>query len=163
MPLTGERSRPDPQKSLVGFVVGDVQYAIDITRVREIVNPLEVTTLPHTPPEVSGVANHRGEVVPVIELRVRFGLPPVEPSRSTKWILVDVGTHTVGLVVDAVTEVFGTNGDYRPTPPVGGSSDLRGIVGVTTHDERMIFVLDVGRFIELALALAASGALLEAP
>ena len=55
------------------------------------------------------------------------------------------------------------SGDYRPTPPVGGSSDLRGIVGVTTHDERMIFVLDVGRFIELALALAASGALLEAP
>ncbi|AUX20984.1 chemotaxis protein CheW [Sorangium cellulosum] len=162
MPLTGERSRPDPQKSLVGFVVGDVHYAIDITRVREIVNPLDVTALPHTPPEVAGVANHRGDVVPVIELRVRFGLSPIEPSRSTKWILVDVGTHTVGLVVDAVTEVFGASGDYRPTPPVGGSNDLRGIVGVTTHDERMIFVLDVGRFVELALALAASGVLPEA-
>jgi purine-binding chemotaxis protein CheW len=162
MALTGERTRPDPQKSLVGFVVGDVHYAIDITRVREIVNPLPVTALPHTPMEVAGVANHRGEVVPIIELRVRFGLSPIEQTRSSKWILVDVGTHTVGLVVDAVTEVFGTTGDFRPTPPVGGSSDLRGIAGVTTHEERMIFVLDVGRFIELALALAASGAFSEA-
>jgi purine-binding chemotaxis protein CheW len=163
MPLIGERSRPDPRKSLVGFMVGDVNYAIEITRVREIVNPLEVTRLPHTPVEVAGVANHREEVIPVIELRVRFGLPPAEPTRSTKWILVDVGTHTVGLVVDAVTEVFGMIGDFRATPPVGGSNDLRGIVGVTTHNDRMTFVLDVGRFVELALALAAAGALSEAP
>jgi len=157
MPVIGERARPDPQRSLVGFVVGDVNYAIEIGRVREIVNPLPVTTLPHTPPEVMGVADHRDDVVPVIQLRTRFGLPEAETTRSTKWILVDAGTHTVGLVVDAVTEVFRVIGDLRPTPPVGGDRDLRGIVGVINHNEQLIFVLDVNRFVELALALAASG------
>ncbi|MCC6553714.1 MAG: purine-binding chemotaxis protein CheW [Polyangiaceae bacterium] len=162
MPLNPERNRPEPQRSLVGFLVGDVHYAVDIARVREIVNPIEITVLPHTPPEVAGVAAHREFVVPVILLRTRFGLPEVEATRSTKWILVDAGTHRVGLVVDAVTEVFRVTGDLRPAPPVGGDGDLRGIAGVVTHGDRLTFVLDVERFIELALALAAAGALPEA-
>ncbi|AKT42405.1 chemotaxis protein CheW [Chondromyces crocatus] len=161
MPILGERSRPDPQRSLVGFVVGDVQYAIEIGRVREIVNPLPVTPLPHTPAEVLGVADHRGDVVPVILLRLRFGLHEIEPTRSTKWILVDAGTHTVGLVVDSVTEVFRVNGPLRPTPAVGGDRDLRGISGVTNHNDQLVFVLDEHRFVEMALALAASGVLPE--
>lgn len=161
MPILGERSRPDPQRSLLGFVVGSVHYAIEIGRVKEIVNPLPVTPLPHTPSEVLGVADHRGYVIPVILLRLRFGLPEVEPTRSTKWILVDAGTHWVGLVVDAVTEVFRVVGPLRPTPPVGGDRDTRGIIGVTTHNEGMVFVLDENRFVEMALALAASGALPE--
>src|SRR4051812_48662534 len=96
--------RPDPQKSLVGFVVGEVFYAIDIAVVRETVTPPPVTPRPHTPMEVAGVADHRGEVVPIIDLRVRFGLPSVESTRSTKWILVDGGSSPIGLIVDAVTE-----------------------------------------------------------
>lgn len=150
MPDFGQRHRADPQKSLVGFVVGDVHYAIGIGQVREIVNPLPITTLPHTPPEVSGVADHRGDVVPVIDLRTRFGLAPAAPSRSTKWILVETGARMVGLVVDAVTEVFGTGGDeIRPTPAMGGSRDLRGITGVTNHNGTLIFVLDTKRFTEV--------------
>jgi purine-binding chemotaxis protein CheW len=153
--------RPDPQKSLVGFVVGEVFYAIDISVVREIVNPLAVTPLPHTPPEVAGVADHRGEVVPVIDLRTRFGLPPAEPTRTTKWILVDGGTSPIGLVVDAVTEVFGTGGaELRPTPAVGGSHDVRGIAGVTTHNGELTFVLDTDRFLEVLRSLEAQGVLL---
>ncbi len=130
----GQRHRPDPQKSLVGFVVGDVHYAIDIGKVREIVNPLPLTALPHTPVEVVGVADHRGEVVPVIDLRARFGLPLGDATRGTKWILVSAGDRAVGLVVDRVTEVFGTGGEeLRPTPEVGGKKDVRGIAGVATH------------------------------
>src|SRR5262245_6879256 len=162
MPEHGQRHRPDPQKSLVGFVVGDVHYAIDIGRVREIVNPLELTKLPHTPAEVAGVADHRGEVVPVIDLRTRFGLPPAAAVRSTKWILVETGERAVGLVVDSVTEVFGTGGvELRPTPEVGGRKDVRGILGVTTHDESLTFVLDTARFVEVIDSLAASGVLEE--
>jgi purine-binding chemotaxis protein CheW len=161
MPVMGERSRPDPQRSLVGFIVGEVHYAIEIARVREIVNPLPITALPHTPPEVAGVADHRGDVVPVIQLRTRFGLPDLDLSRSTKWILVDAGTLRVGIVVDAVTEVFRVTGDLRPTPPVGGDRDLRGISGVASHNDQLVFVLDVNRFVELALSLAASGMLPE--
>jgi purine-binding chemotaxis protein CheW len=62
------RHRHDPSKSLVGFVVGDVHYAVPIARVREIANALEIVPLPHAPREVVGVADYRGEVVPVIDL-----------------------------------------------------------------------------------------------
>src|ERR1700760_1011361 len=110
MSESASRHRTDSHKNLVGFVVGEVHYAIDISRVREIVNPLEITHLPHMPYEVAGVADHRGDVVPVIDLRARFGLPAIEPTRQTKWILVDIGDRTLGLMVDGVTEVFGTGG-----------------------------------------------------
>ena len=154
------RHRPDRHKSLVGFTVGDVHYAIAIDRVREIVNPLEITSLPYTPPEIAGVADHRGEVVPVIDLRVRFNLPPKSEERGTKWILVALGDRIVGLIVDAVTEVFGPrNEDIRPTPEVGGNRDMRGISGVAKHDGKLIFVLDTQRFLELVDALSATGAI----
>jgi purine-binding chemotaxis protein CheW len=160
MPDSTPRHRPDAHKNLVGFVVGDVHYAIDIGRVREIVNPLDVTPLPYTPPEVSGVADHRNEVVPVIDLRVRFNLEPRLEQRGAKWILVTVGSRIVGLVVDSVTEVFGAAGDeIRPQPEVGGNRDMRGISGVAKHDGKLIFVLDVMRFLEIVDALSASGAI----
>ena len=162
MPEAGQPHRPDPQKSLVGFLVGDVHYALDIGRVREIVNPLDITPLPHTPAEVAGVADHRGEVVPIIDLRTRFGLARMD-LRTTKWILVRAGVRTVGLIVDGVTEVFGTGGEeLRPTPEVGGRRDVRGIAGVATHAGRLTFVLDAGRFVDIVDALASSGALPEA-
>jgi purine-binding chemotaxis protein CheW len=161
MPVVEPRHRLEAQKNLVGFVVGDVHYAIDIARVREIVNPLPVTKLPHTPPEVSGVADHRGEVVPVIELRVRFNLGERRPEeRGTRWILVTIGSRVVGLVVDSVTEVFGARGDdIRPTPEVGGDRELRGISGIARHDGKLVFVLDTGRFLSIVEALSASGAI----
>lgn len=160
MPDPLQRPRPDPQKNLVGFVVGTVHYAIDIAVVREIVNPLELTELPHMPSEVAGVADHRGDVVPVLDLRARFGLEPAAPTRLTKWILVDVGARTLGLVVDSVTEVFGTGGEeIRPTPEVGGDHERRGIVGVAKQSGKLTFVLDVGRFAEIVRRLEAQGAL----
>jgi purine-binding chemotaxis protein CheW len=160
MPDPSSRNRSDPLKNLVGFLLGGVHYAVDIARVREIVNPIEVTRLPHTPMEVAGVADHRGEVVPVIDLRVRFGLDPEEEGRNTKWILISAGGDSkIGLIVDAVTEVFGTGDGLRPAPEVGGDRDLRGIAGVVTHNGKLTFVLETARFTELFDALAASGAL----
>jgi purine-binding chemotaxis protein CheW len=160
MPEGIQRHRNDANKNLVGFVVGDVHYAVDIGGVREIVNPLPLTPLPHTPPEVAGVADHRGEVVPVIDLRVRFNLARRPAERGTKWILITIGNRVVGLVVDAVTEVFGSrNDDIRPTPEVGGNSDLRGISGVARHEGKLTFVLDTARFLEIVEALSAVGAI----
>ena len=137
--------RTDPQKSLVGFVVGDVSYAVPIDNVREIVNPLPITELPHAPPSIAGVADHRGEIVPVVELRVRFGLPALSDPRRGKWILIDVTGRGVALCVDRVTEVFGTAGaDLKPAPALGSGDDLRGIAGVVSRSEGLTFVLDVG-------------------
>lgn len=154
------RHRTDSSKNLVGFVVGDVHYAIDIARVREIVNPLDITPLPYTPAEVAGVSDHRGEVVPVIDLRIRFNLAPKAEARGTKWILVTLGKRVVGLIVDSVTEVFGAAGEeIRPTPEVGGDRDMRGINGVAKHDGKLVFILDIMRFLEIVDALSASGAI----
>jgi purine-binding chemotaxis protein CheW len=146
--MTGNhRERPDPNKSLVGFVVGTVVYAVPIAAVREIINPTSLTALPHLPRGVVGVAGHRGEVIPVVDLRGRFGLGPAEDVARIKWILVDVGTGTVGLVVDRVTEVFGTGSEaLREVPRLGHNDDVRGISGVVSYDGHLVFVLDVESF-----------------
>jgi len=149
-----KKERPDPNKSLVGFVVGKVRYAVSIGAVREIINPTEVTQLPHLPDAVAGVADHRGEVIPVLDLRRRFGLPPASDHSRTKWILVDVDGKTVGLVVDQVTDVFGTAGDsLRPAPALGAGDDTRGLEGVITHDGALTFVLDLDRFETVAASI----------
>lgn len=148
--------RSDPQKSLVGFVVGEVSYAVPIDHVREIVNPLPITELPHAPPTIAGVADHRGEIVPVVELRVRFGLPPLSDPRRAKWILIDVTGRALALCVDRVTEVFGTAGAHlKPAPALGEGDDLRGISGVVSREGVLTFVLDVGEFDVLTNALPA--------
>jgi len=141
-----------------------VRYAIDINKVREIVNPLPITPMPHTPSEIAGVTDHRGEVLPILDLRVRFGLPATPATRSTKWILVNAGVQVLGLIVDEVTEVFGTGGEnLRPPPNVGGKRDLRGIAGVTSRSGVMTFVLDTTRLAEIAEDLARSGSLNAPP
>jgi purine-binding chemotaxis protein CheW len=153
--MVSGKHRPDPEKSLVGFVVGDVEYAVPIGSVKEIVNPISLTELPHAPAAVAGVADHRGEVVPIVDLRTRFGIEGKRDARRAKWILVDVRGRTVGLIVDGVTEVFGTGGaELRSPPRLGPGDDARGLTGVTSHEGRLTFVLDVDRFETLISPLA---------
>jgi purine-binding chemotaxis protein CheW len=154
-----QKPRPETHKSLagkslVGFQVGEVAYAVPISAVREIVNPLPLTPLPHVPGAVVGVGDHRGEVLPVIDLRLRFGLPRLPDPRRAKWILVNVEGQAVGLVVDRVTDVFGTGGaPLKPPPALGAGDDARGIAGVATHEGVLTFVLDLGRFHDLVVPL----------
>lgn len=139
-----DKTSVDPRKNLVGFLVGGVHYAIDIWHVREIVNPLPVTPLPHVRSSVVGVADHRGEVIPVVDLRIQFGKPR-EKTRRTKWILVSMEDRVVGVVVDAVTEVFGAvDAQLRAAPVLGGGEARRGILGVTSFHDAMVFVIDPG-------------------
>jgi len=165
------RQRHDPTKNLVGFLVGDVAYAVRIEVVREILNPLDVVELPRAPIAVRGVASFRGDVVPVVDLRTRFALPPSSSSRKNKWIVIDVAPKPkivpheptppapigryVALVVDSVTEVFGTAGEaIRPAPTLGAGDDVRGIEGVASYEGNLVFVLDVRAFGALAEAVA---------
>lgn len=140
------RARGDRSKDLVGFRVGEVHYAVDIFRVKEIINPLPVVALPHAPPVVVGVADHRGDVVPVVDLRLRFGLSAAPPTRRTKWIVVATEDRSVGLVVDAVSGVFGTGpAQERSVPKLGMGDEARGIAAVFRHDDGLVFVIDVDR------------------
>jgi purine-binding chemotaxis protein CheW len=158
------RHRHDPSKSLVGFVVGEVRYAVPIARVREICNPLSVVALPRAPHAVVGVADYRGDVVPVVDLRLRFGLPSAPATRRTKWIILELRERSLALVVDWVTEVFGTGGaELRPAPPLGGGDDVRGIAGVTNLGDELVFVLEPMRFSDLIAPMLAQGALGPGP
>jgi purine-binding chemotaxis protein CheW len=165
------RQRHDPTKNLVGFLVGDVAYAVRIEAVREIVNPLDIVELPRAPMSVRGVASFRGEVVPVIDLRTRFALPPSSSTRRSKWIIVDVTARPrvaahepapppvpgrfVALVVDSMTEVFGTGGTpIRPAPALGEGDHVRGIEGVVSFEGGLVFVLDIRSFGAVAEAVA---------
>jgi len=142
-----QQRRRDPSKNLVECVVGDVHYAVPIAAVREIVNPLPLVELPSAPAAVVGVADYRDEVVPVVDLRVRFGLPPVPVTRRTKWIILRRG-RSFAIIVDAVIEVFRST-DVRAAPLTGPGADIRAIEGVTSHDGVMVFLLDVARFGDL--------------
>jgi purine-binding chemotaxis protein CheW len=154
------RHRHDPSKNLVGFVVGDVEYAVAISRVKEIANPLAIVAVPHPPHSVVGVADYRGDVVPVVDLRARFGLPEAPATRRTKWIVVDVAGRVVALVVDGVTEVFGTGGaELRPAPALAGGDQARGIAGVASHGGGLVFVLDTSRLRDLTEPLAVAGSI----
>ncbi len=136
------RIRPGNKNSMVAFVVGEVRYAIDVQHVLQVVNPMEVTSLPDMPRAIVGVAEHRGLVVPVVDLRLLFGTT-VETTRRTKWVLLEVGGSVVGVVVDAVTGVFGASPEeVRPAPDLGPGEARRPLSGVTSHDGRLVFLID---------------------
>lgn len=138
------RIRDDPERSLVGFHVGEGYYAVEVPAVREIIAPAALVSVPHSAPIVRGVTDHRGRVVPVVDLRRRFGLPPTEVTRRTKWIIVEAGGQWLGLVVDDVTEVFGvTSVHERAAPKLGPDDVARGFARVYVHEGEIVLVLDL--------------------
>jgi purine-binding chemotaxis protein CheW len=158
--VSGSR-RGSPNKSMVGFTLAGGKYAVAIEEVREIMHPTQLTTLPKAPLTVAGVVDHRGEVIVVVDLRTHFDLrEPPRPSRE-KWILLR--RSGVALVVDNVTDVFGSSSiDFRPAPPVRGEAQ-RGILGVITREpsalpaeQSLAFVVDPRTFEELSESLRVS-------
>ncbi len=135
--------RKDPSKNLVECIVGGVRYGVLIGAVREIVNPLDIVVLPSAPEWIIGVADYRDEVVPIVDLRIRFGAKAANTPR-TKWIVVSDRAMSFALAVDAVTEVF-RSGEMRPPPAVAQGADVRSLEGVTTHESEMVFVLAIAK------------------
>src|SRR5688572_25628301 len=145
MPTTAAPSTR--HRSFVGFVVGAVNYAVVTQAVREITPPSLLTELPHLPRGVVGVFDHRGRVIPVIDLRLSFGVPVDANDRRAKWIVVEVGQRWVGLAVDRVTGVFQVEFDnLRPVPELGPPVEPRNLLGVVTHGGALTFVLDIDTF-----------------
>lgn len=130
----------------VGLDVGGVSYAINIQHVREIIRPLPMQSLPHAAKVVIGVVDHRGDVVPVIDLRVRFDTQNREPLPDTRWVIATRGDKLVGLVVDRVTEVFRLHAsDAREVPDLGPNGERRGVTAAYSHRGRLVFALDIER------------------
>src|SRR5262245_49412643 len=138
--------RPPTISTWVGLDVGGVAYALNIQCVREIIRPLPMQSLPHAAKVVIGVVDHRGDVVPVIDLRVRFGTGERMDLAHTRWVIATRGERLVGLVVDRVTEVFRLNShDAREVPDLGPHGDRRGVTAAYSHRGRLVFALDIDR------------------
>lgn len=145
------RARSSRNKSLVLFRVGTTHYAISIFDVREVTSPLAVSSAPDAPAGVLGVADYRGRIVPVVDLRERFGVEVREGQRQRPcWIVVDARHGSdVALVVDAVSEVFG-DAESLEVPDLGPATRARGVSGIVRRGEGLVFVLDPGVFGRLA-------------
>ncbi|WKZ31838.1 MAG: chemotaxis protein CheW [Thermodesulfobacteriota bacterium] len=129
---------------LVTFRLGKEEFSLDILRVQEIIRHMELTRVPKTPDFVDGVINLRGKVIPVLDLRKRFGLGSDEMTNETRIIVVEVDDKTVGLKVDAVSEVLRLPADRVEAPPemvTGVESEY--IKGVGKLDGRLLILLDV--------------------
>jgi purine-binding chemotaxis protein CheW len=133
-------------KDLVRVEVDGVLYALDVDRIREIVNPLPIIELPREREFILGVSDYRDDVVPVVDLRRFFGLSPAQTSRRTKWIILDAGVRLVGVVVDAVLDVF-SSAEHRErrVPVLDERHRERGITSAYRHEERLVFLLDATR------------------
>ena len=139
-------------KDLIRVEVDGVMYALEIQRMREIVNPLPLIALPRGRASVLGVSDYRDEVVAVIDLRRFFGLRPQEPTRRTKWLILESLRGPVAVVVDAVHEVFSSGSKAQRDVPVLDEHDReRGIKSACRYQDRLVFLLDVDLVAEPAM------------
>lgn len=132
------------EKQLVVFDLADETYGVDIGSVREIIRIQEITKVPRTPDYVEGVINLRGKVIPVIDLRKKFGFQKAEVTKDTRIVVVDINGADIGVVVDAVTEVLRLSSD-AVEPPTGvittAESDY--LLGIAKLESRLIILLDL--------------------
>jgi purine-binding chemotaxis protein CheW len=134
------------------FMLAGEEYGVDILRVQEIKGLDKVTRIPNSPEHVLGVINLRGAVVPILDLRRRFGLEAIAFGPTTVVIVVRIeggqDGRTVGMVVDAVSEVYNVDaGSTQPPPDVCGGVDTIFVKGLATVEKKMLILLDIDRLI----------------
>ncbi|MGD0126283.1 MAG: chemotaxis protein CheW [Terriglobia bacterium] len=138
-----EKTMQKPQQFLT-FLLDDREYGLEIFKIREIRGYAPVTPIPNVPQHVRGVMNLRGTVLPVIDLRIKFHLPAVEYNKFTVIVIATVGEKTVGLLVDAVSDVLMVAPDaMREAPDFGAAVDTRFINGVFESREHLTVALNL--------------------
>jgi purine-binding chemotaxis protein CheW len=155
--MTDEPTAPSTERrELISFRVGDQEYCVNIMAVREIRGWSPATVLPQTPGYMRGVINLRGAVLPIMDLACRLGMPMVEPSVRSVFIVVQAGDRTVGLLVDAVSDILSITDDLvQPTPDVACETVRSFIRGIISIENRMISEISLDRILPEREALAA--------
>jgi len=123
----------DAERQLVALHLGGEIYGVDIASIHSVLTPQPITVVPNVPAFVKGVMNLRGLILPVLDLRTRFGLPPLEPERRkfSRIVIVEAEGYTAGLIVDAVSEVLKLSANaIEPPSSLLGSADQRCISGI---------------------------------
>lgn len=139
------------EHQLVIFELENEAYGISIAVVESIIKMQAITQLPQTPAYVKGVTNLRGSVLPVIDLRTRFGLGTQADTRQTRIIVVTMGAVKVGMVVDGVTEVLRVADEsIEPLPPLACAINADFLKGIVRLETRLIILLDLSKILNLA-------------
>ena len=138
------------------FMLSGEEYGVEILRVQEIKGWKTATIIPNVPDYILGVINLRGEIVPVMDLRRRFGLEPSTYGPTTVVIVVRVTkadrTQTIGLMVDAVSEVYRVEGtQIQPSPDFGGSISAEFVKGLATVGDKMLILLEIDKLANFEL------------
>ncbi|MFZ5586574.1 MAG: chemotaxis protein CheW [Thermodesulfobacteriota bacterium] len=158
METSSMEDKAGPARELGGkyltFILGEEEFGLEILKVREIIGMLEITKVPQTAAFVRGVINLRGKVIPVIDLRRKFGLAPREDDERTCTIVVEVASPAsgqrllMGIVVDQVREVVAVRGeDVEPTPSFGMELDTAYILGMAKLEGGVKILLDIDRVV----------------
>ena len=133
-------------QEFLSFVLGDAQYCIDILKVQEIRTYETPTRIANTPAFIKGVMNLRGNIVPIVDLRVKFGLPEQRYDTQTVVIVLNIAKRTVGVVVDGVSDVIAIpQSEIKPPPELGGALDTQYLQGLATVNGQMLILIDIER------------------
>jgi purine-binding chemotaxis protein CheW len=133
------------------FVLGKEEYGVDILKVQEIRTYEKVTPIPSAPEYLKGVVNLRGIIVPVLDMRVKFGMPAPSYDSFTVVIVLKVAGRTIGIVVDGVSDVVQlAPGEVKAAPQLGAVVDGTFLAGLATQNDRMILLLDIEKFLSSA-------------
>ena len=143
------------------FSLGQEEYGIELLKVQEIKGFSAITPIPNTPSHIKGVINLRGAVIPIVDLRIRFGMEAIEYTQFHVIIVINVGTKVMGLLVDAVSDVLTVGADeIRPSPNFGAHADTRFISGMASTGDKVAVLLDLDTLLseaDLAVAAEATG------
>jgi purine-binding chemotaxis protein CheW len=156
-----ERERQqESEEQLVVFELAKEVYGLDIAKVQEIIRMQEITNVPRAPRFVEGVINLRGKIIPIIDMRKRFDLEASDHSPESRIIVVEIGTHTIGMIVDGVSEVLRIpTSVIEPPSPVVTTVDSEYLRGIAKLENRLIILLDLDK----VLSYAEKRSLEEAP
>lgn len=140
-----EEARDERTLQLVSFTLGEEEFGIDILQVQEINRLVNITRVPNSPDFVEGVINLRGKIIPIVDLRKRFGMATTEYTKNTRIVVVELqSSKVVGFLVDSVQEVLRiSSGVVEPPPPMVGNIAADYITGVGKLDDRLLIMLDL--------------------
>lgn len=146
------------QSKYLTFTLGDEIYGLEILKVREIIGLMDITKVPRMPAFVRGVINLRGKVIPVVDLRRKFGMEAIEDTVETCIIVVDLGKMLMGVVVDKVSEVLDIDGSQiEEAPSFGASIDTDFILGIGKKEDKVVILLDIEKVLTSDEIAALSG------
>ena len=143
--------RPEAAQRFLVFSLGQERYAVPLLKVNEVIAPTDITPVPHTPVHFKGIMNLRGQVISIVDLRLKFRLAKADTGPETAIVILDLAPLSLGVVVDSVDSVIAVDSvDIRPTPDIECQIGTDFLTGVTRRDSHLILILDIEKSLNIS-------------